>query len=68
MAAEKKDKAPKVEKDGKTERRRLAYLKARAKEVRVEMLAIRKESAALREKLGIGPKKGGKSKEGAQAK
>jgi regulator of replication initiation timing len=62
MAAEKKEKASAVDKEGKTERRRLSYLKARAKEVRAEMLAIRKESAELREKLGKGSKKESKPK------
>ena len=68
MAAEKKEKAPIVDKEDKADRRRLSYLKARAKEVRTEMLAIRKESAELREKLGKGPKAGDAPKEARQKK
>lgn len=38
-------------------KRRLAYLKVRAKEMKQEMQAIKNESTALREKLGMGAKK-----------
>jgi len=40
----------------KTAKRRLSYLKMRAKEMKQEMQAIKNESNALREKLGMGAK------------
>ena len=47
---------PATAKTGADDRRRLVYLKERAKELKVEMLANREELGALREKL-IGGKK-----------
>lgn len=48
----------------KTDKRRLSYLKTRAKEMKNEMQAIKAETNALREKLGMGAKTGkGKKKQ-----
>ena len=48
----------------KNDRRRLTYLKARAKEMKNEMQAIKTETNALREKLGMSAKAGkGKKKD-----
>ena len=45
--------------NGKSDRRRLAYLKIRGQELRKELQANKQESDALRKKLGTGPKKKG---------
>jgi cell division protein FtsB len=39
--------------DGKADRRRLAYLKERSKDLKKEMQTLKTESEALRAKLGI---------------
>jgi hypothetical protein len=43
--------------NGKSDRRRLSYLKIRGQELRKELQANKQESDALRKKLGAGPKK-----------
>lgn len=46
----------KPEAAGKTDRRRLVYLKSRLKELREEMDTVKKETGDLRTKLGMEPK------------
>ena len=58
MAAEKK-KTEGASKKGSGDRKRLAYLKIRAKDLKAEMTAAKKEMLALRQKLGVGKKAGG---------
>ena len=48
----------------KTDRRRLAYLKIRAQELKKEQQANKEESNALRAKLGMSGKKGKKGGDG----
>jgi regulator of replication initiation timing len=51
----------------KTDKRRLGYLKIRAKEMKHEMQALKAETNALREKLGMGAKAGKGKKKSAAA-
>ncbi|MBV9990013.1 MAG: hypothetical protein JOZ72_01855 [Alphaproteobacteria bacterium] len=46
------------EDSGKADRRRLIYLKARGKELKKEVQANKDEAEALRQKLGMGSRKG----------
>lgn len=57
------EKGATVDKSG---RKRLIYLRTRFKELREEMQAIKKETAELRAKLGVGTK-GGTGEGGAAA-
>ncbi len=49
--------------EGKTDKRRLSYLKIRGRELKKEQQAIKEETDALRAKLGVA----GKGKKGKQA-
>ncbi|HWA03006.1 MAG TPA: hypothetical protein VG819_05690 [Rhizomicrobium sp.] len=52
-------KGGKVPKEGKAERKRLTYLKARSKELKSELEAVKKEAMELRVKLGMDKKQKG---------
>ncbi len=49
--------------EGKTDKRRLSYLKIRAREIKKEQQAIKTETDALRAKLGVA----GKGRKGKKA-
>jgi hypothetical protein len=51
-----KSKEEKKRPESKTDRKRLAYLKSRSKELKAEMQAVKKEAIALRVKLGMDKK------------
>jgi hypothetical protein len=51
--------------EGKTDKRRLSYLKIRARELKKEQQAVKVETDALRAKLGVAGK--GKGKKGKQS-
>lgn len=55
-AAKGPKKGDKQPKEGKPDRKRLTYLKARSKELKTEMQAIKKEAMDLRVKLGMSKK------------
>ena len=60
--------AGKTQKPEAADRRRLNYLKVRLKALREELQAARKETAELREKLGLGAKTAGGAQAGAGKK